>query len=95
MADDELIAENGIAVKPNNCCTNDPCSICGSRCDPCGLDYYVAGTWSMVCDACALQRAPMIGAIREYVRGYANGRGCGFPQCNEDVWQELRAATRS
>lgn len=42
-----------IEIKPNNCITNDPCALCGARCDPRGHDPFMAGTWALVCDECA------------------------------------------
>jgi len=39
-----------IEIKPNNCISNDPCAICGERCDPTGIDPFIAGTWHLVCD---------------------------------------------
>jgi len=42
-----------IEVKDNNCITNDPCAICGARCDPVGVDGFIAGSWALVCDPCA------------------------------------------
>jgi len=44
-----------IEVKFNNTIANDPCGICNSRCDPTGIDPFIAGTWSLVCDDCARQ----------------------------------------
>lgn len=42
-----------IEVKKNNSITNDPCALCGTRCDPEGVDPFLAGTWRLVCDQCA------------------------------------------
>jgi len=44
-----------IEIKPNNCISNDPCAICGARCDPTGIDPFLAGTQRLVCDDCARQ----------------------------------------
>ena len=41
-----------IELKHNSCITNDPCAICGNRCEPNGLDAFLAGTWELVCSAC-------------------------------------------
>jgi hypothetical protein len=61
-----------IELKENNCITNDPCIICGERCDPMGLDFFKAGTQSLVCDECAGSHAPELmrirGAALEYCR---------------------------
>ena len=48
-----------IEVRPNNFIVNEPCAICGSRCDPTGIDPFIAGTWE--CDQCAER----IGALEE------------------------------
>lgn len=46
-------------VAYNNCATNDPCALCGSRCDPeVGLETFVAGTFELVCDECSSCLAP-------------------------------------
>jgi hypothetical protein len=42
-----------IERKFNNCLSNDPCAICGARTDPNGFDPFLAGTYELVCDACA------------------------------------------
>lgn len=36
----------------NNGITNDPCALCGARCDPDGRDYFIGESWSLVCQAC-------------------------------------------
>lgn len=51
-------------MRVNPCMTNDPCAICGERCDPIGVDVFVAGTWALVCDLCAEEHSPGIGAGR-------------------------------
>lgn len=47
-----------IDLKINNTITNDPCVLCGARCDPCGLDFFLGETWELVCDDCAWKYAP-------------------------------------
>ena len=34
------LCKNEITLRLNNCFTNDPCAICGGRCDPCGFDFF-------------------------------------------------------
>jgi hypothetical protein len=41
-----------IEIKHNNAITNDPCAICGARCDPTGIDPFLSGTWALVCNEC-------------------------------------------
>jgi hypothetical protein len=55
-----------LIVATNNAITNDPCAICGQRCDPCGLDIFLASTTpnELVCDACASLYAPALLAAR-------------------------------
>jgi len=66
QAPEELATENGIVLKMNNCFTNDPCIICGGRCNSTmGFDYFLAGTWNKVCGACAEKRAPGLAFKRE------------------------------
>jgi len=47
-----------VALKTNNVITNDPCALCGMRTDPCGLDFFLDGTSSLVCDECAKRIDP-------------------------------------
>lgn len=49
-----------IILKSNNAITNDPCAICGARCDPDGFDFFLEGTESLVCSDCARQNVPDI-----------------------------------
>lgn len=57
--------EKEITLKFNNCISNDPCKICGGRCDPNGFDYFIKGTSSLVCKQCAEKRAPDLVEIRK------------------------------
>ncbi len=52
-----------IKLTANNIITNDPCAICGNRCDPCGLDYMLGRR--LVCAVCATQHAPDLVQARE------------------------------
>ena len=47
-----------ICIKLNNVLTNDPCALCGGRCDPSVAAIFIDGTQSLVCDVCAMKRAP-------------------------------------
>lgn len=52
-----------LCLKPNNCASNDPCAICGQRCDPdVGLEPFIAGTWNLVCHDCLTTRRPDLAA---------------------------------
>lgn len=53
-----------ITLASNNALTNDPCVLCGGRCDPCGFDYFEKGTGKLVCDGCAYEYAPELMRIR-------------------------------
>ena len=53
-----------LCLKHNNCLSNDPCALCGERCDPTGLDVFVEGTYKLVCDQCADELAPVLQAMR-------------------------------
>lgn len=56
-----------LCIKYNNAATNDPCALCGARTDPqVGLEVFVEGTWSLVCDGCTERLAPELAeAMRE------------------------------
>jgi hypothetical protein len=43
-------------LEPNNCISNDPCVICGQRCDPCGYDIMVDK--ALVCEDCCREYVP-------------------------------------
>jgi hypothetical protein len=59
--------ERQIELKANNTVTNDPCGFCGYPCNPNGFDYFVKGTWELVCDSCAEKYAPDLVKIQEEV----------------------------
>jgi len=57
-----------ICLAFNNCVTNDPCALCGARCDPCGLDFTMRSKRPgriLVCDACAAKHAPDLVRARD------------------------------
>jgi len=58
------MAPTDLCLKSNNCITNDPCALCGARCDPTGFDLFVAGTWALVCDTCGDYYTPELQRIR-------------------------------
>lgn len=58
-----------ITLFENNVLTNDPCAICGARCDPNGFDYGIDKR--LVCDQCAYQDAPEMMRIRTEAMSYA------------------------
>lgn len=48
-----------LAIKDNNCASNDPCALCGKRTEPsCGPELFLEGTWSLVCHECGEKHAP-------------------------------------
>ena len=55
-----------IEIKRNKTITNDPCAICGQRCDPRGIDPFIAGTKKLVCDECA--RREGLGDLLDKIR---------------------------
>jgi hypothetical protein len=72
-----------LAIKYNTTVTNDPCAICGDRCDPSGgPDLFLAGTAALVCEYhCGREYAPelmaKLDAWRDSDMGkvYDNGHG--------------------
>ncbi len=49
-----------LCIKTNNTITNDPCALCGSRCDPTGMDLFIEGTDALVCDFCGWEFEPQL-----------------------------------
>lgn len=55
-----------IDLRTNNAITNDPCALCGSRCDPCGVDFFLRDSQALVCVPCARKHSPqLIEALHE------------------------------
>ncbi len=53
-----------LAIKENNCATNDPCAVCGVRTDPdTGPELFLEGTWGLVCHECGQKYAPQLTAL--------------------------------
>ena len=50
-----------LAIKDNNCATNDPCALCGARTDPdVGPELFMADSWALVCHECGAKYAPAL-----------------------------------
>jgi hypothetical protein len=50
-----------LAIKLNNCASNDPCALCGFRTDPeVGPELFLEGTWALVCYGCGEKYAPSL-----------------------------------
>jgi hypothetical protein len=50
-----------LAIKLNNCASNDPCALCGFRTDPeVGPELFLEGTWALVCYECGDKHAPAL-----------------------------------
>jgi hypothetical protein len=65
-----------LAIKLNNCASNDPCAICGDRCDPqVGPEIFLADTWALVCRPCAQRIAPALLLCLEAGRAEAERLG--------------------
>jgi recombinational DNA repair protein (RecF pathway) len=61
-----------IAIKLNNCASNDPCAICGQRTDPeIGAEFFLADSWALVCHPCAEKNAPELWALHHLKRTLA------------------------
>ena len=60
--DNETTKRRNVSIdfRVNNTITNDPCALCGGRCDPCGLDFMLADSLELVCDNCARRYAPKL-----------------------------------
>jgi len=55
-----------VAIKSNNCATNDPCALCGKPADPAvGPALFLDGTWAAVCWQCGRRLAPDLVALLE------------------------------
>ena len=55
-----------LAIKMNNCATNDPCAICGARTDPgLGPELFMADSWDVVCWDCGRKYAPALVVLLE------------------------------
>lgn len=59
-----------LCLKHNNAVVNDPCGLCGQRCDPDegGWELFLDGTWKLVCDKCGAQHAPHLLLARDVLR---------------------------
>ena len=58
-----------LAIKDNNCATNDPCALCGARTDPnVGPELFVADSWALVCWDCGRKHEPELVAMLQSYR---------------------------
>ena len=85
-----------LCVKYNNAAKNNPCDICGGRCDPwVGPEVFVEGTWGLVCDDCAHKLAPELFAAVQLARAAeADKRACAELDVllDQDASDEAHAA---
>ena len=82
-----------LAIKLNNCASNDPCAICGDRCDPqVGPEMFLADTWALVCRKCAKRIAPALLLCLEAGRAQATitFRATGFRNRQNRVNERLK-----
>ncbi len=59
-----------LCLKFNNLITDDPCRICGGRCQPtaeAAYNLFLEGTRALVCDACGWEHAPELMYVIECV----------------------------
>ncbi len=55
-----------LAIKFNNCATNDPCAICGAKTGPSiGYELFLADSYDLVCYECGRKHAPVLVAMLE------------------------------
>ena len=64
-----------ISLRPNNCVSNDPCALCGERCDPDGFDFFLGDSWALVCEDCAERHDPALYRRKWTVRGLCYPEG--------------------
>jgi hypothetical protein len=74
-----------IDIRRNNAITNDPCALCGARCDPCGIDFFLRESEALVCVPCALKHAPeLIETLQVAAANARNSRDLDCPICGTD-----------
>lgn len=62
----EIDTKISLAIKSNNCATNDPCAVCGRRTDPAvGPEIFLHDSWHLVCHPCAEEIDPVLLRIQE------------------------------
>jgi hypothetical protein len=62
-----------LAIKLNNCATNDPCALCGQRTDPrVGPELFIGETFALVCHQCGRENAPELMLLLELQRVVAH-----------------------
>jgi len=80
-----------LAIKLNNCASNDPCAICGDRTDPeVGPELFLKGTWELVCYECGGEYAPELVDMLFYTRHAKNERAIQRQESggHDDPWCE-------
>ena len=78
-----------LAVKLNNCASNDPCAICNDRTDPeVGPELFLDGTWELVCYRCGGEYAPHLVDILLFTRDakYKRAEEREAVGSHEDPW---------
>lgn len=78
-----------LAIKLNNCASNDPCMLCGKRTDPeVGPELFSEGTWALVCYECGDKYAPALVDMLFYTRHAKYERAMKREQAgsHEDPW---------
>jgi hypothetical protein len=78
-----------LAIKLNNCASNDPCELCGFRTDPeVGPELFLEGTWALVCYECGNKHAPELMDLLFYTRHAKYERAMKREQAgsHEDPW---------
>jgi hypothetical protein len=78
-----------LAIKLNNCASNDPCELCGFRTDPeVGPELFLEGTWALVCYECGNKHAPALVDLLFYTRHAKYERAMKREQAgsHEDPW---------
>jgi hypothetical protein len=78
-----------LAIKRNNCASNDPCAICGDRTEPdVGPELFLEGTWELICYECGGEYAPELVDMLFYTRNAKYERAMKREQAgsHEDPW---------
>lgn len=56
-----------LAIKHNNCASNDPCAICGKRTDPeVGPELFLRDSYALVCYECGMKHDPELTRLLTY-----------------------------
>jgi hypothetical protein len=85
-----------LALKPNNCLSNDPCAVCGGRTDPVvGGDLFPADDFQLVCDECARKAALELLEVRDLANKLFRQRMSGMAREIDAVEKDLLRLQRS